>query len=109
MQRSTRARPILRWLLQLDKPVPVRTEAEVIAERDQNYNWNFAVNLADVSSFWFGLSFISFATVVPLFISKLTDNPIAIGRGGPHRPRLVVSSPAVYGQRHRAFVEKESR
>jgi MFS family permease len=65
--------------LQLDKPVPVRTDAEVIAERDQNYNWNFAVNLADVSSFWFGLSFISFATVVPLFISKLTDSPIAIG------------------------------
>ncbi|MGB3713108.1 MAG: MFS transporter [Candidatus Promineifilaceae bacterium] len=79
MQRSTRTKPILRWLLQLDKPVPVRTDAEVSAERDQNYNWNFAVNLADVSSFWFGLSFISFATVVPLFISKLTDSPIAIG------------------------------
>jgi len=79
MTQSTKTRPILRWLLQLDKPVPVRSEAEVIAERDQNYRWNFAVNLADVSSFWFGLSFISFATIVPLFISKLTDSPLAIG------------------------------
>jgi len=79
MQRTTKSGSILRWLLQLDKPVPDRTEAEIIAERDQNYRWNFAVNLADVSSFWFGLSFISFATVVPLFISKLTDSTIAIG------------------------------
>lgn len=79
MLPTTRKRPILRWLLQLDRPVPARSEVEVIAERDRNYRWNFAVNLADVSSFWFGLSFISFATVVPLFISKLTDSPIPIG------------------------------
>jgi MFS family permease len=79
MNQTTRRRPILRWLLQLDKPVPVRTETEVIAERDRNYRWNFAVNLTDVSFFWFGLSFISFATIIPLYISKLTDSPIPIG------------------------------
>jgi MFS family permease len=63
----------------LDRPVPPRTEAEVTAERDRNYRWNFGVNLADVSSFWFGLSFISATTIVPLFISKLTDSTLAIG------------------------------
>ena len=79
MQRSTKSAPILRRLLQLDRPVPSRSQAEVTAERNRNYRWNFAVNLGDVASFWFGLSFISAATIVPLFISKLTDSTIAIG------------------------------
>ncbi len=79
MLPTTRTDPLLRRLLQLDKPVPQRTEAEVTAERDQNYRWNFSVNLMDVASFWFGLSFISSTTIVPLYISKLTDSTIAIG------------------------------
>jgi MFS family permease len=66
-------------LLQLDRPVPPRSEAEVTAERDRNYRWNFAVNMGDVANFWIGLSFISSATIVPLYISKLTDSALAIG------------------------------
>lgn len=79
MQRSTKSAPILRRLLQLDRPVPARSQAEVTAERNRNYRWNFAVNLGDVASFWFGLSFVSAVTIVPLFISKLTDSTLAIG------------------------------
>jgi MFS family permease len=63
----------------MDQPVPAHTEAEIEAERDRNYRWNFSVNMADVVSFWFGLSFISSTTIVPLYISKLTDSTIAIG------------------------------
>ena len=69
----------LRWLLQVDQPVLPRSEAEVVAEIEQNYRWNFTVNLLDGASFWFGLSFISATTIVPLFISKLTDSTLAIG------------------------------
>lgn len=69
----------MRRLLQMDQPVPAHTDAEIEAERDRNYRWNFSVNMADVVSFWFGLSFISSATIVPLYISKLTDSTIAIG------------------------------
>jgi MFS family permease len=63
----------------MDQPVPAHTDAEIEAERDRNYRWNFSVNMADVVSFWFGLSFISSATIVPLYISKLTDSTVAIG------------------------------
>jgi MFS family permease len=63
----------------MDQPVPAHTDAEIEAERDRNYRWNFTVNLADVAAFWFGLSFISSATIVPLYISKLTNSTIAIG------------------------------
>jgi len=96
--RSTWLIPILRKLLQMDRPVPQRTQEEVRAERDQNYRWNFAVNLTDVTSFWFGLSFISAATIVPLYISKLTDSPIPIGlaaviaRGGWFLPQLFTAN-----------------
>ncbi len=71
--------PLWRWFLQLDPPVPDRTEGEIAAEVERHYTWNFIVNLLDVTWYWFGLSFISSATIVPLFISKLTPHPFALG------------------------------
>jgi MFS family permease len=69
----------LRWLVQADRPAPARTDAEIAAEVEKNYRWNFSVNLLDGATFWFGASFISSATIIPLFISKLTPSPFAIG------------------------------
>jgi len=69
----------LRWLLQLDRPVPPRSEAEIAAEVEQHYRWNFAVNLLDGLFFWFGISFASSTTILPLFISKLTTSTLPIG------------------------------
>lgn len=66
-------------MLELDKPVPDLTDGELAAEVERNYRWNFTVNLLDVTFFWFGLSFISSSTVVPLYISKLSDSPFPIG------------------------------
>ena len=65
----------IRRLLQLDAPVHERTEAELHAEMYANYHWNFWVNLGDGAFFWFGLSFISTTTILPLFVSKLTPSP----------------------------------
>jgi len=47
---------------------------------EKNYRWNFTVNMLDGASFWFGASFISVTTIIPLFISKLTPSlfPIAL-------------------------------
>jgi MFS family permease len=44
-----------------------------------HYRWNFTVNLLDGATFWFGYSFISTSTILPLFISKLTDSVFPIG------------------------------
>jgi MFS family permease len=46
---------------------------------NKNYRWNFTVNLLDGALFWFGGSFLSTTTVLPLYISKLTDSLIPIG------------------------------
>jgi MFS family permease len=70
---------ILRRLLQVDRPVPARSTTEIEVETERNYRWNFAVNLLDGTAFWFGLSLISSSTIVPLFISKLTPSPLALG------------------------------
>lgn len=70
---------IIRRLLQLDRPVLPRSESEIAAEVEQNYRWNFTVNLLDGIIFWFGMSFASATTIVPLFISKLSLNPLLIG------------------------------
>jgi MFS family permease len=69
----------LRWLLQVDRPAPPRSDEEVAAEIARNYRWNFTVNLLDGAAFWFGFSFASASTIMPLFVSKLTPNPLAIG------------------------------
>jgi len=47
--------------------------------KDDNYSWNFAVNLLDGVSFWFGMNLMSTATILPLFISKLTTSLVPIG------------------------------
>lgn len=70
---------VIRWLLQVDQPVPARTDEQIAAEVRRNYRWNFAFNLLDGASFWFGYSFASSSTILPLFVSKLTPSPLAIG------------------------------
>lgn len=47
--------------------------------QEKNYRWNFTVNLLDGAIFFFGNSFISATTIIPLFISKLTPSLIPIG------------------------------
>ncbi len=85
-------------LLQTERAVPVRSEDEIAAEVERNYRWNFAVNLLDNTGFWFGLSFISSSTIVPLFISKLTTSPLPIGlaaviaQGGWFLPQLFTAN-----------------
>lgn len=73
-----RSRLAARWLLRMNVPLPQRTDAELDAERDQHYLWNYTVNLLDGVFFWFGLSFVSATTILPLFVSKLSDSPIPI-------------------------------
>lgn len=64
----------VRRLLELDKPVPDHTEEELEAQAATNYNWNFLWNVGDGVFFWFGLSFISATTILPLYVSKLSSN-----------------------------------
>jgi len=83
-----------RWLLELDRPAPLRSDAEISAEVERNYRWNFTFNLLDGAFFWFGASFASSSTIIPLFISKLTSSPWPVGlvaviaQGGWYLPQL---------------------
>lgn len=69
----------MRWLLRADLPAEERTPDDVAAEVARNFNWNFVVNVLDGATFWFGISFISSTTIVPLFISRLTDSSLPVG------------------------------
>ncbi len=65
---------------------------------ERNYGWNLAVNLTEFALFWFGFSFASSATILPLFVSKLTISPLAIGlvavisQGGWYLPQLFTAN-----------------
>ena len=69
----------MRWLLRVDPPAAERSALDLAAEVERNYRWNFTFNLLDGATFWLGLSFMSSATIVPLFVSKLTSSQLAIG------------------------------
>jgi MFS family permease len=69
----------MRWLLRADLPAEERTPEDMAAEVERNFNWNFIVNVLDGATFWFGISFISATTIVPLFISRLTDSSLPVG------------------------------
>ncbi len=98
MVPNFRIRSTLRRFIQADYPVPARSQAEVEAEMWRNYRWNFTVNLLEGASFWVGLSFVSATTIVPLFISKLTDSPLPVGlaavvaQGGWFLPQLFTAN-----------------
>lgn len=90
-------RSLVRRVLKLDEPVAMRSEAEVIEETYRNYRWNFTMNVLDGSLFWFGMSFISATTILPLFLSKLTSSPLAIatlaiiGQASWYLPQLLTA------------------
>jgi len=49
------------------------------AEIERNYRHNFFVNFMDGTAFWLGASFISYRTILPVYLANLTDSKIAIG------------------------------
>ena len=88
---------IANTILLRNKPVPAMSADEVAAEVERNYGWNFTVNLLDGVTFWFGNSFASVSTIIPLFMSKLTMNPLVfaviamIAQGGWYFPQLLAA------------------
>ena len=58
---------------------PTTQEAAFDAEIQRNFRWNFSVNLADGALFWLGLSFAAPSTIMPLYVSHLTDSRVLIG------------------------------
>jgi len=75
---SLSQRPLWKRMLGLSTTVPPISEEEFNTEVEKNLRWNYAVNFLDGATFWFGLSFMSASTILPLFITKLTDNPFWI-------------------------------
>jgi MFS family permease len=51
--------------------------AELVLQR--TYRRNFTVNVIDGAFFGLGLSFTSLVTILPLFVSRLTNSPLIIG------------------------------
>lgn len=48
-------------------------------EISRHFKWNYSVNIADIAIYMFGYSFISPATILPLYLSFFTQNPMILG------------------------------
>jgi len=49
------------------------------AQVKQHYQHNFIVNVLDGTFFWAGASFVSSTTILPVYVSRLTDSRLLIG------------------------------
>jgi MFS family permease len=57
----------------------VATLSPISLKQARNFPYNFIVNILDGGFFGLALGFASFSTVLPLFVSNLTDSAILIG------------------------------
>jgi MFS family permease len=57
----------------------LKTNIEMNSNQTKNLRFNFTVNVLDGGFFGAALGFASFITVIPLFVSKLTDSAVLIG------------------------------
>jgi MFS family permease len=48
-------------------------------EIEHNLRWNMVANALDGAFFWFALTFASSSTILPVYVSTLTDSKVAIG------------------------------
>lgn len=109
-QLQARDQSVVRRWLQLDEPTVERSEAELTAEMQRNYRWNFTVNLLDGAFFWFGQSFISSATILPLFLSKVTTEPLwvallaVLGQASWYLPQLFTAGAIERYARKKPFI-----
>lgn len=89
---------IIGRLLQLDKPVTILSADEAKVEQGRNFRWNLFFNSFDVIFFMSGASLLSATTILPLFVSKLSDStvPLAIvamlAQGGYFIPQLFTAN-----------------
>ncbi|MEM7034581.1 MAG: MFS transporter [Chloroflexota bacterium] len=69
---------VLRHLLALDQPITILNATEAMAAQARNFRWNFFFNAIDVTFFMGAISLLSATTILPLFVSKLSDSTIPI-------------------------------
>lgn len=87
---------------------PIDTAA-IQRQVEKDYRWNFTVNAMDGGFFWFGVSFISQVTILPLYLSHFTQNPVLIGlipflaTGGYLLPQLFVANAVERAPRKKFF------
>jgi MFS family permease len=63
----------------MSQPETSPQPADIQAEVERNYRHNFIFNALDGATFWLGYSFIAPSIILPLYISRFTDNPFIIG------------------------------
>lgn len=65
---------------------------------ERNYRWNFMANFMDLSLFWFGNSFLSGVTILPLFVERASGSRFLVGavaalsQAGWYLPQLLTAN-----------------
>jgi len=63
----------------VDKMARNAEETAFQTEVERHFRWNFAVNVLEGACFWFGITFAAPATIMPLYVSHLTNSRVLIG------------------------------
>lgn len=83
---------------------------ESTSRRTEHLPWNFSVIVLDVSFYLFALAFADASTVLPAFLTRVTESPLLIGLIGTIRtagwflPQLLVASKLAHRPRKKPFL-----
>ncbi len=75
-----------------------RDRETIAAFVERHYRWNFLANFMDLCLFWFGNSFISGVTILPLFVERATGSRFLVGvvaalsQAGWYLPQLLTAN-----------------
>lgn len=72
-------RSFLAWILCVRRPLPTWSEPERLEYQRRHLKHNVLVNVTEGAFWWVGMGFAPAATVMPLFISKLTTSAWPLG------------------------------
>jgi len=84
----------------------------VAAEVERNYRWNFMANFMDLALFWFGASFMSGMTIVPLYVQRASGSRLLVGlvaalsQAGWYLPQLFTANYVERRPRRKSIVVK---
>lgn len=75
-----------------------RDREAISAFVERNYRWNFLANFMDMALFWFGNSFVSGVTILPLFVERASGSRFLVGvvaalsQAGWYLPQLLTAN-----------------
>ena len=79
-------------------------ESTIDQEVQRSYRHNFLVNVLDGTFFWCGSSLIAASTILPVYVSRLSDSELLILSGRKMQPHSLLMALGIASDKERCVL-----